>query len=71
MSPEAAAKHEAFLKARGRHYSNEAEAMKRAAQLSDDEDDDSPAEEAAAPPVRKVNGASSAAHETADGMKCT
>lgn len=24
----AAAKHEAFLKARGRHYSNEAEAMK-------------------------------------------
>ncbi|KAI0294578.1 hypothetical protein BC826DRAFT_1011461 [Russula brevipes] len=28
MSPEAAAKHEAFLKARGRHYSNEAEAMK-------------------------------------------
>jgi protein phosphatase inhibitor 2 len=28
MTPEAAAKHEAFLKARGRHYSNEAEAMK-------------------------------------------
>jgi hypothetical protein len=45
--------------------------FQRATRLSDDEDDDSPAEEAAALPVRKVNGASSAAHETADGMKCT
>ena len=27
-SPPAAAKHAAFVKARGRHYSNEAEAMK-------------------------------------------
>ncbi|KAI0262846.1 hypothetical protein BGY98DRAFT_702789 [Russula aff. rugulosa BPL654] len=33
MSPEAAAKHAEFLRARGRHYSNEAEAMKRAANL--------------------------------------
>ncbi|KAI0247180.1 hypothetical protein BJV78DRAFT_1157380 [Lactifluus subvellereus] len=70
MSPEAAAKHEAFLKARGRHYSNEAEAMKRAAQLTDDEDDDSQAEEPPVPPVPRVNGtaSSSTAHE-ADEMK--
>ncbi|KAH9033875.1 hypothetical protein EDB85DRAFT_1040423 [Lactarius pseudohatsudake] len=40
MSPEAAAKHEAFLKARGRHYSNEAEAMKRATHLSDSEEEE-------------------------------
>ncbi|KAG6891303.1 hypothetical protein C0992_009184 [Termitomyces sp. T32_za158] len=40
MDEEAAAKHAAFVRARGRHYSNEAEAMKRAAQLIDDEDDD-------------------------------
>jgi protein phosphatase inhibitor 2 len=36
----AQAKHEAFLLARGRHYSNEAEAMKRAQQLIEDEDED-------------------------------
>ncbi|QRW16089.1 hypothetical protein RhiXN_04090 [Rhizoctonia solani] len=37
----AAERHAAFVKARGRHYSNEAEAMKRAQQLIDqDEDDD-------------------------------
>ncbi|KAF8239040.1 hypothetical protein L208DRAFT_1386907 [Tricholoma matsutake] len=41
MDEEAAAKHAAFVRARGRHYSNEAEAMKRAAQLMDEEDDDS------------------------------
>jgi len=41
MDEETAAKHAAFVRARGRHYSNEAEAMKRAAQLMDDEDDDS------------------------------
>ncbi|KIM29557.1 hypothetical protein M408DRAFT_328799 [Serendipita vermifera MAFF 305830] len=41
MDEEAAAKHEAFIKARGRHYSNEAEAMKRAqALLAEEEDDD-------------------------------
>lgn len=45
LDPEAAAKHAAFVRARGRHYSNEAEAMKRAAQLMADEDED---EEAAA-----------------------
>ncbi|KAG8900906.1 hypothetical protein FRB99_005675 [Tulasnella sp. 403] len=38
--PEAAAKHAAFVRARGRHYSNEAEAMKRAAQLMAEEDDE-------------------------------
>ncbi|KAH9978293.1 hypothetical protein BJV74DRAFT_142373 [Russula compacta] len=58
LSPEAAAKHEAFLKARGRHYSNEAEAMKRAAKLIEEEDDDSQSEgiQALAPPVPKSNG---------------
>ncbi|KAG6884975.1 hypothetical protein C0993_006858 [Termitomyces sp. T159_Od127] len=40
MDEEAAAKHAAFVRARGRHYSNEAEAMKRAAQLIDDEEED-------------------------------
>jgi hypothetical protein len=36
----AQAKHEAFLVARGRHYSNEAEAMKRAQELIAAEDED-------------------------------
>jgi len=40
MDEEAAAKHAAFVRARGRHYSNEAEAMKKASSLMDDEDDD-------------------------------
>ncbi|KAF7775760.1 hypothetical protein Agabi119p4_4153 [Agaricus bisporus var. burnettii] len=40
MDEEAAAKHAAFVRARGRHYSNEAEAMKRAAQLMDEDDED-------------------------------
>ncbi|KAF9057847.1 hypothetical protein BJ165DRAFT_82754 [Panaeolus papilionaceus] len=40
MDEETAAKHAAFVRARGRHYSNEAEAMKRAAQMLEDEDDD-------------------------------
>ncbi|OJA09581.1 hypothetical protein AZE42_10070 [Rhizopogon vesiculosus] len=40
MDEEAVAKHEAFVRARGRHYSNEAEAMKRAAKMIEDEDDD-------------------------------
>ncbi|KAJ3516820.1 hypothetical protein NLJ89_g884 [Agrocybe chaxingu] len=40
MDEETAAKHAAFVRARGRHYSNEAEAMKRAAQMMDEEDDD-------------------------------
>lgn len=42
LDEEAAAKHAAFVRARGRHYSNEAEAMKRAVALmaDDDEDDD-------------------------------
>ncbi|KAH7102956.1 hypothetical protein BKA62DRAFT_698135 [Auriculariales sp. MPI-PUGE-AT-0066] len=40
LSPEAAAKHAEFVRARGRHYSNEAEAMKLAAQLMEQEDDD-------------------------------
>ncbi|KAI6152390.1 hypothetical protein BKA82DRAFT_4110775 [Pisolithus tinctorius] len=35
----AAAKHAAFLRARGRHYSNEAEAMKKAAQLMEEDSD--------------------------------
>jgi len=40
MSEECAAKHAEFLRARGRHYSNEAEAMKRAAQMTFDDDDE-------------------------------
>lgn len=40
MDEEAAAKHAAFLRARGRHYSNEAEAMKVAAKLMEDEDEE-------------------------------
>jgi len=63
MDEEAAAKHAAFVKARGRHYSNEAEAMKRARELMEDEDDtttpddgseDVPMEEPSLP--TKVNG---------------
>jgi len=59
MSPETAAKHEAFLKARGRHYSNEAEAMKRAAQISDssEEEEDSTGDGVVPPlPKAKANG---------------
>ncbi|CUA70135.1 hypothetical protein RSOLAG22IIIB_00483 [Rhizoctonia solani] len=40
MDEESAERHAAFVKARGRHYSNEAEAMKRAQQLIAQEDDD-------------------------------
>ncbi|KAF9651738.1 hypothetical protein BDM02DRAFT_3110199 [Thelephora ganbajun] len=40
MDEEAAAKHAAFVKARGRHYSNEAEAMKRARQLIDEDEEE-------------------------------
>ncbi|EKM59765.1 uncharacterized protein PHACADRAFT_250483 [Phanerochaete carnosa HHB-10118-sp] len=40
MDEETAAKHAAFVRARGRHYSNEAEAMKRAKRLIEEEDDD-------------------------------
>ncbi|KAF5393084.1 hypothetical protein D9757_001266 [Collybiopsis confluens] len=39
MDEETARKHAEFLRARGRHYSNEAEAMKRAARLIAEEDD--------------------------------
>lgn len=44
MDEETAAKHAAFVRARGRHYSNEAEAMKRAAQMMDEDDDDDEAQ---------------------------
>jgi len=67
MDEETAAKHAEFVRARGRHYSNEAEAMKRAAKLIEDEDDDStgPIDDASMdesiedtniPPVPKING---------------
>lgn len=39
MDEETAAKHAAFVRARGRHYSNEAEAMKKAKALMDEEDE--------------------------------
>jgi protein phosphatase inhibitor 2 len=72
MSPEAAAKHEAFLKARGRHYSNEAEAMKRAAELIEDDDDESPSEGASVLPVPAINGtASSSAHGAVNKKRTT
>jgi len=51
MDEETAARHAAFVRARGRHYSNEAEAMKRAQQLMDEEDDDNDGESAAAEDV--------------------
>ncbi|KAG0702409.1 hypothetical protein DFH29DRAFT_999358 [Suillus ampliporus] len=49
MDEEAAAKHAAFVRARGRHYSNEAEAMKRAAKMAEDEDEDASEADAPAP----------------------
>jgi len=42
MDEETAAKHAAFIRARGRHYSNEAEAMKRAAKLMEEDDEATP-----------------------------
>jgi len=63
MDEEAAEKHAAFVKARGRHYSNEAEAMKRARQLMEDEDETSSMEKGSEdvsmgerPLPTKVNG---------------
>ncbi|KAJ6515409.1 hypothetical protein C8R45DRAFT_1139660 [Mycena sanguinolenta] len=58
MDEETAAKHAAFVRARGRHYSNEAEAMKLAAKLlaeEDDRDDDTPIPEVPPMPTR-ING---------------
>jgi len=43
LDEESAAKHAAFVRARGRHYSNEAEAMKMARALIEEEDDSSSA----------------------------
>ncbi|KAF8969386.1 hypothetical protein BDZ97DRAFT_1915344 [Flammula alnicola] len=65
MDEETAAKHAAFVRARGRHYSNEAEAMKRAAQLMDEEDDDdgTEASETTHDEPVKING--TAHHPTA------
>ncbi|KZT71495.1 hypothetical protein DAEQUDRAFT_724010 [Daedalea quercina L-15889] len=40
MDEETAAKHAAFVKARGRHYSNEAEAMKKAAKLMEQDEEE-------------------------------
>ncbi|KAG6841861.1 hypothetical protein C0991_006269 [Blastosporella zonata] len=55
MDEETAAKHAAFVRARGRHYSNEAEAMKRAAQLMDEDDDEGEGEGARdVPPVPQL-----------------
>ncbi|KAJ7098719.1 hypothetical protein B0H15DRAFT_821945 [Mycena belliarum] len=58
MDEETAAKHAAFVRARGRHYSNEAEAMKLAAKLLQEEDDAHDADDAvpAVPPMPKMNG---------------
>ncbi|KII95265.1 hypothetical protein PLICRDRAFT_149852 [Plicaturopsis crispa FD-325 SS-3] len=58
MDEETAAKHAEFVRARGRHYSNEAEAMKKAAKLMEEDDDTADSEdvsmEDSAPP--KING---------------
>ncbi|GLB34145.1 putative protein phosphatase inhibitor 2 (IPP-2) [Lyophyllum shimeji] len=62
MDEEAAAKHAAFLRARGRHYSNEAEAMKRAAQLMDEDDD----EESSAPEIPPVPHRPNGIHHAGD-----
>ncbi|KAK4052874.1 hypothetical protein OIO90_004150 [Microbotryomycetes sp. JL221] len=51
---ETRAHREQFAKKRGGHYRNEAEAMKRAAELIENEDEDE--EESAVPPVPKING---------------
>jgi len=40
LDEEAAKKHAEFVKARGRHYSNEAEAMKMARMLPEDEEEE-------------------------------
>ncbi|KAJ7228208.1 hypothetical protein GGX14DRAFT_554311 [Mycena pura] len=62
MDEETAAKHAAFVRARGRHYSNEAEAMKLAARLLSEEDDDDGDDSGsgrgipAVPPLPSVNG---------------
>ncbi|KAL1721727.1 hypothetical protein EV715DRAFT_248656 [Schizophyllum commune] len=61
MDEETAAKHAEFVKARGRHYSNEAVAMKMAAKLMAEEDDDEAEGEEErevppVPPMPKVNG---------------
>jgi len=53
MDEEAAKKHAEFIRARGRHYSNEAEAMKRAKELMAQEEDDMNPE---IPPVPRLPG---------------
>ncbi|KAI0832770.1 hypothetical protein BC628DRAFT_1348211 [Trametes gibbosa] len=47
MDEEAAKKHAEFVRARGRHYSNEAEAMKMAKRLMEEEDESSSVAESA------------------------
>ncbi|KAJ7682298.1 hypothetical protein DFH06DRAFT_1075939 [Mycena polygramma] len=51
MDEETAVKHAEFVRARGRHYSNEAEAMKLAAKLLSEEEDDQETEESTIPDV--------------------
>jgi len=47
LDPEAAAKRAAFIRARGRHYSHEADAMKQAQALTDDDDEEAEGAETA------------------------
>ncbi|TFL00669.1 hypothetical protein BDV98DRAFT_569396 [Pterulicium gracile] len=57
MDEETAEKHAAFVRARGRHYSNEAEAMKRAQRLIDNEEEEEEEQaEKEIPPVPTLNG---------------
>ncbi|KAI5116620.1 hypothetical protein M0805_007791 [Coniferiporia weirii] len=64
MDEEALAKHQAFLRARGRHYSNEAEAMRKAQELMADEEEEEEGDDAVMGEERspgegpRLNGAS-------------
>jgi len=49
LTPEAAEKHAAFVRARGRHYSNEGAAMKRAKELIEDDEEEADADGAHPP----------------------
>jgi len=72
MDEEAAAKHAEFVKARGRHYSNEAEAMKRAQELiaaeDDGEGDNNDENMDEDPPIPRSNSARQPNGVTHDGL---
>jgi len=69
MDEESAAKHAEFLRARGRHYSNEAEAMKRAAQMAD-EDDEMPGMPQHIVPTDEDDAMNESGTEASDSSHC-